>query len=269
MKEEKESKPTDLQIEEWSEGNEHLKKLLLSCRENDIHSMFCCAGHNENTAAYIMFKIDKKTIGKIYNIFNNLRDTKNISFAFSRNPLFSCTKFSVYMYDDNEKNSIMDNISKAICEQEKLENLPINFQLLLELVELLISNKFNFDLSYYKGEGKELYFRNFLLNDIEYPFKRKLEKLGFISKENGIITKYFLKNINDDNEEKVLKKTLNGMKSICTEISEKSVKNDGFENQERILFEKVISNNGKLKNITTSIGPKENEEDIKRTIERD
>ena len=62
--EEIESKPTDLDIKEWSEGNKHLENLLISCRENEIPSMFCCCGHGKDSTAYITLKMNNYTIKK-------------------------------------------------------------------------------------------------------------------------------------------------------------------------------------------------------------
>ena len=60
------TRSTDLDIKEWSEGNEHLENLLIACRENGIPSMFCCAGHNNENPAYIVFKMNSQTITRVY-----------------------------------------------------------------------------------------------------------------------------------------------------------------------------------------------------------
>ena len=78
MDKEVNKEPTDQDINEWSEGNEHLEKLLIACRENNVPSMFCCAGHGKNSTAYIVFKMNKETIRKIYSIINSLKNTNDL-----------------------------------------------------------------------------------------------------------------------------------------------------------------------------------------------
>ena len=52
-------------IENWSEGNVHLKNLLLSCIDNNVQSMYSCAGHGKKKSAYITLKMDESTIRQI------------------------------------------------------------------------------------------------------------------------------------------------------------------------------------------------------------
>ena len=257
--------PTDSDIKKWSEGNEHLEKLLIACRENGIPSMFCCSGHEKDSTAYITLKMNDQTIKKVYSIINYLNNTKNVSLVFSRNAMFEDSKFSVYMHDENEKNSIMDIISRAISQEENFENLSINSQILLEIAELLISNKFNFDLTYYKGREKGICFRNILLESTNYPFDKKMEQMGFFYKRNGLVTRYLIKGINDINEQKILEKILKGMENICAEFGG----NRSSEYQERILFERILSKDGQLKGKSNLSACESNNKGMKEIIERD
>ena len=79
-------------IENWSEGNVHLKNLLLSCIDNNVQSMYSCAGHGKKKSAYITLKMDESTITKIYNI------TK----LFTQYPKIFCILLHFYLYKKAE-----------------------------------------------------------------------------------------------------------------------------------------------------------------------
>ena len=267
MEQYREDKPTNIQIKEWSEGNEHLEKLLLACKLNNILSMFCCAGHDKNKPAYIMLKMNKETIGKIYSIINSLKNTNNISIDFSRIPIFSDVRFVVHMYDENEKNSIMDSMAKATYREERLENLPENFRKLVEVAELLVDNNFNFDLSYYTGKEKSIYFRNFILKDTKYPFNSKIKEMGFTLIENGANNHYFIDGITEDKEHNVWKKIIDGMKNICAEVN-KDKEDTSVEYEQRKRFEEMLSNNGEYKKVSAVIRTSRNNKNAEETIDK-
>jgi hypothetical protein len=145
---------SDLDIKQWSEGNEHLKKLLVSCRENNISSMFCCAGHGKDKPAYITVQMNDKTIVKIYNIINSVSDENNISFRFAQKEFGVDPSFTIYMLNEKNKNNIMDNLSKATKEEINLNILPNNFRQCFKLTDILQNNDIGFDLEYEIGKNK-------------------------------------------------------------------------------------------------------------------
>lgn len=268
MNKEINKEPTDEDIKEWSEGNKHLERLLIACRENGVPSMFCCAGHSNKEPAYVVFKMNKQTIGKIYSIVNSLNDINNIALTFTRNPLFSDSKFGVYMYDENEKNMVIDYMTEATTTEEKIENLPENFRKMVEVAELLIDEKFNFDLSYYKGKERKIYFRNFILEDTKYPFNRKIGKMGFTLIENGANNHYFIDGITEDKEHNVWEKVLDGMKNICAGVNKSKKEDISDEYKQRKRFEEMISNNGKYKRISGIVSNIKDNKSVKKTQDK-
>lgn len=267
MEKEINNEPTDQDIKEWAEGNKYLERLLIACRENGVPSMFCCAGHDKNKPAYIMLKMNKETIGKIYSIINSLKNTDNISIDFSRIPIFPDARFVVHMYDENEKNLVMDSMTEATYREERLENLPENFQKLLEVAKLLVDNKFNFDLSYYKEKERKIYFRNLILEDTKYPFNRKIKEMGFTLIENGANNHYFIDGITEDKEHNVWEKVLDGMKNICAEVN-KDKEDTSVEYNQRKRFQEIISKNGEYRKLSRTVNTIKEDESAKETTDK-
>ena len=57
---------------DFSEGNEALKKLLTFCFENDIKTSACCSGHNGKKKPYIQFVLNDKNIKAIMKILKQI-----------------------------------------------------------------------------------------------------------------------------------------------------------------------------------------------------
>lgn len=222
MKRKIENKPTNLDIKEWSEGNEHLEKLLISCRENNIPSMYCCAGHGGKRTAYITLQMNEQTWGKIYSLIHYLQNIPNTSFTFSHKDIFPDDRFSIHMLEEESKDGIMDSLAEAVTVEKKIKDLSIESQQLIGIVKTLLENKANFDLSYYHYDvNREIYLQNLIFKNHVYIDERKLTKLGLNPIRNGSNNTYCIDNINDNNESDILERLLKGIESICKRLNKK------------------------------------------------
>lgn len=178
-------KPSDSDIKKWSEGNEYLQKLLESARENNVPSMFCCAGHGKNQPAYITLQMNEETMGKIYSIMNSMTDKQNLAFRFAEKEFGVDPSFTIYMLNQKEQNSIMDIISEAMAREVSLENLPQNYQKLVQVSHLLTENDIGFDFEYKIGKNSNnLFFENLKFGNSEWIEKSDFKKMGLKSRRD-------------------------------------------------------------------------------------
>lgn len=225
MEKNKDEKVSDLDIKQWSEGNEHLQKLLINCRENNIPSMFCCAGHGKNRPAYITLQMNDKTIGKIYNIINSIYAEKNISFRFAQKEFGIDSCFTIYMLNEKNKNNIMDNLSKATKKEINIDSLPNNFKQCFKLTDILKNNDIGFDLEYYIGKSKNnLSIQNIKYGNVQYIEKTDFKAMGFKSRKDMFgKSNYYINNISKGNKEfKVLNNVIERLNNIYNKEIEKN-----------------------------------------------
>ena len=170
----------ELNIEEWSEGNESLRNLLISCRDNNVPSMYSCAGHNHGKHAYLTVQMNDDTIGKIYNIMSQLSGTKKIEFRFAQDEFGKNPSFTVHINDDKHKNEIMDTISNALTHEQNRDVLPEDFKKLTNIKDILTENNIGFDLLYNVGK----HYNRISLEHLKFANSTYLEKSDF--KEMGL-----------------------------------------------------------------------------------
>lgn len=234
---------SDLDIKLWSEKNEHLQKLLINCRENNIPSLFCCAGHDKNRPAYITVQMNDKTIGKIYNIINSVSDVKNISFRFAQKEFGKDPSFTIYMLNQKNKNNIMDILSEATKRERNLEDLPQNFGQCLEVIDILKNNDIGFDLEYQIGKSKNnLSIQNIKYGNAQYIEKTDFKEMGFKSRKDMFgRSNYYINNISKGNKEyKVLNNVIERLNKIYNnEIEEKTLEKLNFSQR---VTKKITSN---------------------------
>lgn len=171
----KEYDDEELDFENWSEGNENLRNLLRSCRDNNVPSMFCCAGHGREKPAYITIQMNEQTNGKIYNIMNKMSKVKDISFRFAQKEFGQEPSFTVYINNEQSKNEIMDIISLAMTEERTKEELPVNFQKIIDINNIFQSEGIGFDLQYNIGKRSN----SLLLENLKFANSKWLEKPDF------------------------------------------------------------------------------------------
>lgn len=219
----KEYKDEELDIENWSEGNEHLRNLLTSCRDNKVPSMFCCAGHGKGKPAYITIQKNEHTMGKIYSIMSHMEHVKDISLRFAQKELGQEPNFTVYMHNEKSKNEIMDMMSFAMTQEKEQDELPENFQMLTKIDDIFTKEEIGYDLEYTIGKNHN----RLLLENLKYGHSKYLEKtdfkeMGFKSKKNMVGKTLYLKNgISKGKESNTLNNILENLKQIYDEDYER------------------------------------------------
>lgn len=212
----KEYEDEELDFENWSEGNENLRNLLRSCRDNNVPSMFCCAGHGKEKPAYITIQMNEQTNGKIYNIMNKMSNLKDISFRFAQKEFGQDPSFTVYMNNEQSKNEIMDIISLAMTEERAKEELPLNFQKLIDINNIFQSEDIGFDLQYNIGKRNN----SLLLENLKFANSKWLEKsdfknIGLKSKKNMFgKMQYFRNGIRNGKDTEVLNDVLGNLNKV-------------------------------------------------------
>lgn len=212
----KEYDDEELDFENWSEGNENLRNLLRNCRDNNVPSMFCCAGHGKEKPAYITMQMNEQTNGKIYNIMNKMSKVKDISFRFAQKEFGQEPSFTVYMNNEKSKNEIMDSISLAMTEEKTKEELPVNFQKLIDISNIFQSEGIGFDLQYDIGKKSN----NLLLENLKFANSKWLEKsdfkkIGLKSRKNMFgRMQYFRNSIRNGKDTDVLNDILGELNQI-------------------------------------------------------
>lgn len=171
-------------IEKWSEGNIHLKNLLLNCIDNNIPSMYSCAGHGKKKPAYITLKMDESTTPKIYNIMKALQKKEDISYRLAQKEYGKDTSFTVYMAKENLRESNMDTISEALSKEAKLDELPNNLRTVIKLSEIFRNNEFGYDLEYSLGKKRNLTIENLKFADKVHLYNEDFKSMGFRIKKD-------------------------------------------------------------------------------------
>ena len=111
-------------IEEWAEGNESLKKLLILCNSVGVKTFTCCGGHKDRFAyPYISVVVDENNFDLIVDVFKRIY--KNIdeifSIGFSLNNGNKILTITTKIDNPNEKFDEIYNIIKNYNENNKEE----------------------------------------------------------------------------------------------------------------------------------------------------
>lgn len=187
--------PTNEEIEQWSEGNTHLKHLLLSCRSSLVPSMYSCAGHGRKNPAYITLRMDKNTMPKIYNIMKSLQDKESISFLFSQKEYGKDPSFTVYMYKEKLRDSYMDIISESLTKEAKLDELPDSYKSIIRLSNIFRTNEIGYDLEYNNGKKRTLDISSLKFGNGAHLFEEDFKKLGFKCKKDPFNWLHYIKKL--------------------------------------------------------------------------
>lgn len=102
--------------EEFAEGSEKLKSLLLKMWAKGIATLACCAGHKDkNYEAYISFKVDNLDEEFLTKLLSGIMESyrkQQINFSFQIDKLEDC---------DNQSNTISISISKKELYDEAID----------------------------------------------------------------------------------------------------------------------------------------------------
>lgn len=222
----KEYEYEDLDIESWSEGNEHLKNLLTSCRDNEVPFIYSCIGHGKGKPSYITVEMNEQTIGKIYNIIVQMSDIKDISFRFAQKEFGKDPNFTIYINKEKNKDEIMDIISQAMTQEKSRSELPENLQMITQIVDIFQNEDIGFDLVY----GIEKNSNSLLLENLKFANSKHMDNSDF--KKMGLKLrkdKYIRKGIKDGpKEQQMLGNMLRDLSKIY-DIEQEISSNDTFE----------------------------------------
>ena len=213
----KEYEDEELDIESWAEGNEHLKNLLTSCRDNEVPSMYSCAGHGKGKPAYITVEMNTKTITKIYNIISRISEIKDISLRFAQKEFGKNPNFTIYMNNEKNKNEIMDIISKSMVQEKTKQELPNNFKILTDIVDIFQNENMGFDLVYDIGKKRNnLLLENFKFANSKYMDDNDFKEIGFKTKKDIFSNKKYIRNgiVQGTKEQNVLGDIFNYLATI-------------------------------------------------------
>lgn len=213
----KEYEDEELDIESWAEGNEHLKNLLTSCRDNEVPSMYSCAGHGKGKPAYITVEMNTKTITKIYNIISQISEIKDISLRFAQKEFGKNPNFTIYMNNEKNKNEIMDIISKSMVQEKTKQELPNNFKILTDIVDIFQNENMGFDLVYDIGKKRNnLLLENFKFANSKYMDDNDFKEIGFKTKKDIFSNKKYIRNgiVQGTKEQNVLGDIFNYLATI-------------------------------------------------------
>ena len=213
----KEYEDEELDIESWAEGNEHLKNLLTSCRDNEVPSMYSCAGHGKGKPAYITVEMNTKTITKIYNIISRISEIKDISLRFAQKEIGKNPNFTIYMNNEKNKNEIMDIISKSMVQEKTKQELPNNFKILTDIVDIFQNENMGFDLVYDIGKKRNnLLLENFKFTNSKYMDDNDFKEIGFKTKKDIFSNKKYIRNgiVQGTKEQNVLGDIFNYLATI-------------------------------------------------------
>lgn len=228
----------ELDIENWSEGNEHLRNLLRSCRDNHVPSMYCYAGHRKDKPAYITVQMNEQTIGKIYHIMAQVADRKEIAFRFAQKEYGKEPSFTVYLNDKQTQDEIMDVIAGAMSKEEQCENLPEMFQMLAQISDNFVEEQIGFDLEYQMGKkNNRLLLENLRVGNGRYIGKSDLKKAGLKPRKDMFGKFQYVKNgMNQEKSNKVLSNLLTNLTQNY-DIEQEKPKELNFGQR---IFQKVL-----------------------------
>lgn len=240
----------DLDIENWSEGNEHLKNLLTSCRDNEVSSMYSCAGHGKGKPTYITVEMNEQTIEKIYNIISQTSDIKDISFRFAQKEFGKDPNFTIYMNKEKNKDEIMDIISQAMTQEKSKSELPENLQMITQIVDIFQNEDIGFDLVYgIEKNSNSLLLENLKFANSKYMDNSDFKKMGLKLRKDMFGNKqYIRKGIkHGQKEQQTLGNILRYLSKIY-DIEQEKPSNILLEQRDK--FSRKLSNNGEHRKLS-------------------
>lgn len=109
---------------DFSEGNEGLRKLLMYCFENDIQTIGCCSGHNGESTPYIAFELNDQNMQPILKMLKNLKVTNSIECLILTKQPGSIANFIIHMKDhvlDKEATETFERVLRALQDEKEVE----------------------------------------------------------------------------------------------------------------------------------------------------
>ena len=118
--------------EEFSEGNLLLKKCLLNLWNNQIHTVGCCAGHEEkdNSVSYIGIDLIESNLNNVMNLLNNI-DKSNIKITFTT--CYGNINCSIKSFIVND-NKLFENIINSL-ENSCTQNNDNDFDRTIDFIK--------------------------------------------------------------------------------------------------------------------------------------
>ena len=231
-------------INEWSEGDENLKSALITCKNNGLETIACCAGHPDN--GYIAIKITPENETTILNIMNETSSLTGSDTILM--PSIECRNYPMLIYsikDANVKEKGFKKFIDACNDKTTLDKCnPVIRELYTFFRSLEIEKCENIEEIIYSNNGllkKQVHW----INTNEIP--SQIPTTGTINKwlESGVVKSYipannnrgiarFLRRINESRNKlpKIKRKnTRNAFIDWLRNMGEESVSNDKFEGE--------------------------------------
>lgn len=190
-------------IQDFSEGNIYLEKLLLECYKNNIKTFACCTGHeNEESLPYIAFPYSKENEQFICCLLSELKDS-DVEFSYSKTPVAS-SYFNLEFknYDYKCFQIITDIVNRFDKSKNYYLELPEDLKNYFNIINTIEyfdfievdrnTNSNYFQFGYIKEEDSYNYF-SFSNN---FDFLTLLKQSGFKYNDDGFFSFYYI----DSNE---------------------------------------------------------------------
>lgn len=226
MKIPEDKKEYEKAIEEWAEGNESLKKLLILCNNVGVKTFTCCGGHKDRFASpYISVVVDENNFNLIVDVFKRIY--KNLdeifSIGFSLNNGDNGFTITTKIDNPNEKFDEIYNIIKNYNEnnEEEIEieeNVEKEIKYIIELHKFMVEKNIPYSINLVDIENTGNAGIYFSLTEKDSPIlellkenkKFKLKNETYVKENDFYSIAYYL-----DNYDYIdLKELLDGIKRI-------------------------------------------------------
>lgn len=213
-------------IEEWAEGNESLKKLLILCNNVGVKTFTCCGGHKDRFAyPYIAVVVDENNFDIITDLFKriykNIAEIFSIGFGLNNgNNTFSIvTKVENPNEKFDEIYNIIKNYNENNKEEIKLEeNVEKEIKYIIELHKFMVDKNISYTINLGDIENTGNAGLFFLLTEKDSPIlellkeneKFKLKNEIYLKEKDYYQISYYLDNYNYMD----LKELLDGIRRI-------------------------------------------------------
>lgn len=207
-------------LEDFSEGNVYLQKLLLECYSNNIKTVACCAGHKEEESfPYIAFSYSNENEQALYYLMSKLKDF-GVLFTYNANS-FSGSYLSLEFqyYDPKCFQIIIDAFQSFDKTKDYYIDLPKDLQNYFAIIKSINSSSLldvdvnkssNYFQIHYIKEG-EIY--NYISYSNNYDCIQLLIESGFRF-DNEAQAYYIDSNLRDKNNDVLENLKLNLDKKI-------------------------------------------------------
>lgn len=121
---------------DFSEGNENLKELLMFCFENGIKTTSCCSGHNGEKRPYVQFELNEQNMKAILKMLKRLSVGDVINNLTFTNQPGVISRFCISMQND-KYNEGFEQILEALKSEKEVElsELDTTRQLIVKSIQ--------------------------------------------------------------------------------------------------------------------------------------